>query len=68
MYGMHYFYCGYVCYLSRLRWKVILQYFNGVSAIYMEKNTISPKVVYTCFQSIYLSGNLPYYILLIFVC
>ena len=39
-------------YLSRLGWKVLLQYFNGVSAIYMENNsTISPQVVYSCFQS-----------------
>ena len=35
------FYSGYACYLqnnlSRLRWKVFLQYFNGVSAIHMEQ-------------------------------
>ena len=51
MYRMHYFNSGYACSLSKLRWRVLLQYFNGVSAIYMEKNTISPKVVYSCFQS-----------------
>ena len=68
MYRMHYFYSDYACYLSRLRWRVLLQYLKGVSAIHMEKNfTISRKVVDSCFQSS-IVAHLPYYSLLIIVC
>ena len=45
-------------YFSMLRWKVLLQYFNGVSAIDMEKILrFHRRKFIAAFSQIYLSGN-----------